>query len=186
VSSRRRSRLDVSRCRAPGTNEWPFQTDTLWPASASQRPDPRRLRLFNPRDDYSQLSFVRARRTVRNALLSDREPGETADESALSLTLAHPGQRHTDRLRDASYISGRPPIAGRAAQPRGRIQLEVKVSEQLAAPHKDCRSHLDRKRWHCRTQRSLRRTHVYGQHPAQRVAVFTQPPHPSPYPGLWN
>src|SRR5260370_7595684 len=85
VSSRTADRVSTFPGAVPQEpKEWPFQTDTLWTFRVST--PGAALRLLNPREDHPQLSFVRPGEQYRNAFFQI-VPAETADESALSLTL---------------------------------------------------------------------------------------------------
>jgi hypothetical protein len=182
VSSRTAERVSTFPGAVPQEpNEWPFQTDTLWTFRVSA--PGAALRLLNPREDYSQLSFVRPGEQYRAAFFQI-VPGETSDESALSLTLPALGNDTPDRYAAALYIGET--IANRTAQVRRADSLEVKLRAVGGA------------------QKSLEVTLIERDGAAWSAAVpaggawssvsiplsafhISRSIHiPSPYPGLWN
>jgi hypothetical protein len=81
--------------------EWPFRTDALWSLRITPPGTP--LRLLNPKDDYRRLSFVRPGEQYRMPFFQIT-PGESADESALSLALPDLGNDTPQRYAAALFI----------------------------------------------------------------------------------
>jgi hypothetical protein len=162
-------------------NEWPFQTDTLWtfrvttPGTA--------LRLLNPREDYSQLSFVRPGEQYRSAFFQI-VPGETADESALCLTFPDLGKDTPERYAAALYIGDT--IAARATEAARADSLEVKL-RALGGAHKTLEVTLiekDGAAWSAPVLASGAWSTV--RIPLSALRISRSIHIPSPYPGLWN
>ena len=182
VSSRTANRVSTFPGAVPQEpNEWPFQTDTLWTFRVSTPDAP--LRLLNPREDYSQLSFVRPGEQYRTAFFQI-VPGETADESALSLTLPTLGNDTPDRYATALYIGDA--IAGRAAQAARADSLEVK-SRAVGGAHKTLEVTLiekDGTAWSAAI--AAGGTWSTVSIPLSTLQFSRSIHIPSPYPGLWN
>jgi hypothetical protein len=182
VSSRTADRVSTFPGGVPQEpDEWPFQTDTLWTFRVSTPGTA--LRLLNPREDYSRLSFVRPGEQYRAAFFQI-VPGETADESALSLTLPDLGNDTPERYAAALYIGDA--IAGRAADAARADSLEVKLRTVTGA-HKTLEVTLiekDGAAWSApvpavNTWSSVRI-------PLSALRISRSIHIPSPYPGLWN
>ena len=162
-------------------NQWPFQTDTLWTFQVS--PPGAALRLLNPRADYSQLSFVRPGEQYRAAFFQI-VPGETADESALSLTLPALGHDTPDRYAAALYIGDA--IASRAAAAARADSLEVKLRAAGGA-HRSLEVTLiekDGAAWSATVPAGSAWSTV--SIPLSALQSSRSINIPSPYPGLWN
>jgi hypothetical protein len=162
-------------------NEWPFQTDVLWTFRVS--PPGAALRLLNPRKDYSQLSFVRPGEQYRTAFFRI-VPGETADESALSLTLPALGNDTPDRYAAALYIGDA--IADRTAQVRRADSLEIKLRAEGGA-HKILEVALiekDGSAWS--TAIAAGGAWATVSIPLSTLQISRSIHIPTPYPGLWN
>jgi hypothetical protein len=162
-------------------NEWPFQTDTLWTFRVT---DPgTTVRLFNPGEDYSQLSFVRPGEQYRAALFQI-VPGETADETALYLTLPDLGSDTPERYAAALYVGDA--IAARSTDSARADSLEVAV-KALGGSHKTLEVTLiekDGAAWSVAVMATARWSTV--KVPLQTLRISRSIHIPSPYPGLWN
>jgi hypothetical protein len=182
VSSRTAERVSTFPGAVPQEpNEWPFQTDTLWTFRVSTQGAA--LRLLNPREDYSQLSFVRPGEQYRTAFFQI-VPGETADESALSLTLPSLGNETPDRYAAALYIGDA--IAGRTAEAPRADSLEVKL-RAVGGTHKTLEVTLiekDGAAWS--TAVAAGGTWSTVSIPLSALQISPSIHIPSPYPGLWN
>jgi hypothetical protein len=182
VSSRTAERVSTFPGAVPQEpNEWPFQTDTLWTFRVST--PGAALRLLNPREDYSQLSFVRPGEQYRAAFFQIT-PGETSDESALSLTLPALGNDTPDRYAAALYIGDI--IANRTAQVRRADSLVVKL-RAVGGAHKTLEVTLiekDGAAWSAAVPAGAAWSSVSiplgAFHISRSIHI------PSPYPGLWN
>ncbi|MEA3182810.1 MAG: hypothetical protein QOI59_6333 [Gammaproteobacteria bacterium] len=182
VSSRTGDRVSTFPGGVPQQpNEWPFQTDTLWTFRISPPGTP--LRLFNPREDYSQLSFVRPGEQYRSPFFQIA-PGETSDESALYLTLPDLGSDTPERYAAALYIGDA--IAARTADAAHADFLEVKV-KALGGGHKTLGLALiekDGTAWSAPVPAGADWSTVKVPLGALRISRSIHIP--SPYPGLWN
>jgi hypothetical protein len=182
VSSRTADRVSTFPGAVPQEpNEWPFQTDTLWTFRVST--PGAALRLLNPREDYTQLSFVRPGEQYRNAFFQI-VPGETANESALSLTLPSLGHDTPDRYAAALYIGDT--IANRNADAARADSLEVKLRAEGGA-HKILEVTLiekDGAAWS--TAIPAGATWSTVSIPLNALTMSSSIHIPSPYPGLWN
>jgi hypothetical protein len=102
--------------------EWPFQIDTLW--SFRITPPGTSMRLLNPKQDYAQLSFVRPGEQYRMPFFQI-VPGESADESALSLTLPALGKDTPERYAATLYVGDA--VAARWADASRADSLDIKL-----------------------------------------------------------
>jgi hypothetical protein len=163
-------------------NQWPFQTDTLWTFRVTTPGTT--LRLFSPRDDYSQLSFVRPGEQYRNAFFQI-VPGETSDESALRLTLPDLGKDTPERYAAALYVGDT--IASRVADAEARADsLEVKL-KAVAGTRKTLEVTLIEKDGAAWSAPLLAQSEWSTVRIALTDLKISRSIHiPSPYPGLWN
>jgi hypothetical protein len=162
-------------------NEWPFQTDALWTFRVSTPGTA--LRLLNPREDYTQLSFVRPGEQYRAAFFQI-VPGETADESALCLMLPDLGGDTPERYAAALYIGGA--IAGRTSEAARADALEVKL-RAVGGAHKTLEVTLiekDGAAWSAPVVADGAWSTV--RIPLDALRISRSIHIPSPYPGLWN
>ncbi|MDB6107251.1 MAG: rane of secreted protein [Gammaproteobacteria bacterium] len=162
-------------------DEWPFQTDTLWTFRVST--PGAALRILNPREDYSQFSFVRPGEQYRNAFFQI-VPGETADESALSLTQPALGHDTPDRYAAALYVGDA--IASRTAHVLRADSLEVKL-RAVGGAHKSLEVTLiekDGAAWSATVPAGGAWSTV--SIPLSALQTSRSINIPSPYPGLWN
>jgi hypothetical protein len=182
VSSRTADRVSTFPGAVPQEpNEWPFQTDTFWTFRVST--PSAALRLLDPREDYSQLSFVRPGEQYRTAFFQI-VPGETADESALSLTLPALGHDTPDRYAAALYIGDA--IASRTAAAARADSLDVKL-RAVGGSHKSIEVTLiekDGAAWSATVTASGAWSTV--SIPLSALQTSRSINIPSPYPGLWN
>ncbi len=162
-------------------SDWPFRLDAVWPLRIT--PPGTTLRLFDPKADYGQLSFVRPGEQYRNPFFQ-LSPGQSADESALSLDLPDLGKDTPQRYAAALYIGDvmamRKSDAARAnalqvklrAEGGSRKTLLVTLIEQdgtaWSAPV------LAGSSWSTVT------VPLTALHNTRSIHI------PSPYPGLWN
>jgi hypothetical protein len=182
VSSRTADRVSTFPGAVPQEpNAWPFQTDTLWTFRVSA--PGAALRLLTPREDYSQLSFVRPGEQYRAAFFQI-VPGETADESALSLTLPALGLDTPDRYAAALYIGA--VIASRTGEAARADSLEVKL-RAVGGAHKTLEVTLiekDGTAWSTAIAAAGAWSTV--SIPLSSLQISRSIHIPSPYPGLWN
>ena len=161
--------------------EWPFLAEHTW--SFRVTPAGTALRLFNPREDYRQLSFVRPGEQYRDAFFR-LTPGETADETALTLDLPDLGRDTPQRYAAALYIGD--VIAARGSDASHADAMLVKFRTEGGS-----RKHLevtlvekDGTAWSAALTApatwSTIRVSLASLHPTRSIHI------PSPYPGLWN
>jgi hypothetical protein len=182
VSSRTGDRISTFPGGLPQQpDQWPFQTDALWTFHVTT-PDTT-LRLLNPREDYSQLSFVRPGEQYRSGFFQI-VPGETADESALYLPLPDLGKNTPDRYAAALYIGE--VVAERGADAARADSLEVKLRSP-GGNHKTLELTLiekDGAAWSASVVAGNAWSTVRIPLSAFRISRSIHIP--SPYPGLWN
>jgi hypothetical protein len=167
---------------APGQpNEWPFRLDSTW--SFRVTPGGTALRLLNPGQDYTQLSFVRPGEQYRDAFFR-LTPGATADESALTLALPDLGRDTPQRYAAALYIGE--VMAAHAGEAGHADSLLVKLRADGGA-RKSMEVTLiekDGTAWSAQVPGVARWTSVTvplsSLRPTRSIFI------PSPYPGLWN
>src|ERR1700722_12888349 len=104
--------------RQPGV--WPFRAEQVWSFRVTPAATP--LRLLNPGEDYLRLSFVRPGEQYRIPFFQI-VPGQSDDESALSLSLPDLGKDTPARYAAVLYV-GDATAARRAEAPRAQ-SLEV-------------------------------------------------------------
>jgi hypothetical protein len=161
--------------------DWPFHSHGLW--SFHVTPAGTTVRLLDPKQDYSRLSFVRPGEQYRNAFFQI-VPGESADESALSIVLPDLGKDTPERYAGALYIGDT--IAARKADVSRAQFLDVKL-RAADGERKAIQVTLieqDGSAWS---------TDVIARHAWSTVSVPLSLLHisrsihiPSPFPGLWD
>jgi hypothetical protein len=162
-------------------NQWPFQADTLWKFRVTTAGTT--LRLLSPREDYSQLSFLRPGEQYRAAFFQI-VPGETSDESALRLTLPDLGKDTPERYAAALYIGDT--IGGRATEAARADSIEVKL-RAVGGARKTLEVTLiekDGAAWSAPVLAGSDWSTVKVPLGSLRIARSIHIP--SPYPGLWN
>jgi len=182
VSTRSGDRVTTFPGGAPGEPfEWPFRLDTTWSFSVTPAGTP--MRLFNPKLDYGRLSFVRPGEQYRNAFFS-LTPGQSDDESALTLDLPDLGKDTPQRYAAALYCGD--VVAARRSELASANALHVKLRAdggmrkmlQVTLVEKDGTAWsapvLATGAWESVTV------------PLGRLALSRSIHIPSPYPGLWN
>jgi hypothetical protein len=161
--------------------EWPFFIDSLW--SFRVTPAASSMRLLNPKEDFSRLSFVRPGERYRSPFFR-LSPGEGGDESALTLTMPDLGrdtpQRYAAALSVGDLVSARKADARRAAAVEIKLQavgghrktVEVVLIERDGAA------------WSTRLSApagwSTVSVPIANFHISRSIHI------PSPFPGLWN
>jgi hypothetical protein len=165
--------------RQPG--EWPFHVDALW--SFRITPEGAPMRLLDPKEDYARLSFVRPGEQYR-APLFHIVPGESADESALSLGVPDLGKDTPERYAAALYIGDK--IAARAADaPRtDRLEIKLRAAGGARKTLQLTLIELDGSAWSAMVVATGAWSTVTV--PLASLAVSRSIHIPSPYPGLWN
>jgi len=161
--------------------QWPFRLDTIWSFSITPPGTP--MRLFNPRLDYAHLSFVRPGEQYRNSFFS-LTPGESDDESALTLDLPDLGKDTPERYAAALYIGDA--MAVRKADFAHAEALHVTLKTdggsrktvQLTLVEKDGTA------WMTPVTAGVDWATVTV--PLDRLHLARSIHIPSPYPGLWN
>jgi hypothetical protein len=165
--------------RQPG--QWPFNADTLWTFRVTPAGTP--MRLLDPKEDYARLAFVRPGEQYRAALFHI-VPGESADESALSLSLPDLGKDTPERYAAALYIGDR--IAARHTDAPRADRLDIKL-RAAGGTHKTLQLTLieqDGTAWSSPVIATGAWSTVTV--PLASLAPSRSIHIPSPYPGLWN
>ncbi len=165
--------------QAPG--EWPFHDEGFWSLRITPAGAP--LRLLDPKQDYARLSFVRAGERYRTPYFRIA-PGESADESALSLEMPDLGKDTPARYAAALFIGDA--IAARKAELRGAGALEIKL-RAAGGSRKTLRVTLieqDGAAWSATVAAGASWSTV--KVPLDQLVISRSIHIPSPYPGLWN
>src|SRR5262249_52807614 len=102
--------------------EWPFHTDERWSFRVTAAAAA--MRLLDPRADYGRMSFVRPGEQYRLPFFQI-VPGESADESALSLSLPDLGKDTPERYAASLYIGA--PIAAHRSEAARANAIEIKL-----------------------------------------------------------
>ncbi|HLQ13591.1 MAG TPA: hypothetical protein VK130_10185 [Steroidobacteraceae bacterium] len=161
--------------------QWPFHLDTIWSFRVTPAGTP--MRLFNPRLDYNRLSFVRPGEQYRNPFFR-LSPGETADETALTLDLPDLGPDTPERYAAALYIGD--VMAVRKAEFAHADALHVTLKAH-GGSHKTLQLTLiekDGTAWMAPLAAGEIWTNLTV--PLERLRLARSIHIPSPYPGLWN
>ena len=96
--------------------------DSLWSFRITPVATP--MRLLNPKEDFTRLSFVRPGERYRSPFFQ-LSPGEADDESALTLTLPDLGRDTPQRYAAALYVGDI--VAARKADARRADAVEIKL-----------------------------------------------------------
>jgi hypothetical protein len=161
--------------------DWPFRSHGLW--SFHVTPAGTTVRLLDPKQDYSRLSFVRPGEQYRNAFFQI-VPGESADESALSIVLPDLGKDTPERYAGALYIGDT--IAARKADVSRAQFLDVKL-RAADGERKAIQVTLieqDGSAWS--TEVIARRAWSTVSVPLSLLHISRSIHIPSPFPGLWD
>jgi hypothetical protein len=162
-------------------SEWPFQTDTLWSLRVTARGES--LRLLDPKNDFSRLSFVRPGERYRSPYFRIG-PGETADEASLSLPLPDLGRDTPDRYAAALYVGDL--IAARNSDAPFADAVTVKLRSE-GGSRKTLELTLieqDGAAWGASLQAQQSWSTVTI--PVRALRLSHSIHIPSPYPGLWD
>jgi hypothetical protein len=160
---------------------WPFQSDAVWSFRVTSPDTP--MRLLDPQHDAARLSFVRPGEQYRQPLFQI-VPGETADESALTLRLPDLGKDTPERYAAALYIGDT--VAARKADARQATTLEIKL-KAAGGRRKTLQVTLierDGSAWSAPVVANAAWSTV--RVPLQNFRSSRSIHIPSPYPGLWN
>jgi hypothetical protein len=161
--------------------DWPFHADALWSFRVTPAGTP--IRLLNPKQDYARLSFVRPGEQYR-APFFRIAPGESADESALSLSVPDLGKDTPQRYAAALFVGDS--IAARKPDIASVKALEVKF-RALGGARKTLQVTLieqDGAAWSAAAVAGGAWSVV--RLPLDRLMISRSIHIPTPYPGLWN
>jgi hypothetical protein len=161
--------------------EWPFLINTHWSFRVTPASSP--LRIFNPKNDFARLSFVRPGERYRLPFFQ-LSPGEGDDESALSLTLPDLGKDTPPRYAAALYIGDA--VAARKADARLADAIEIKL-QAVGGSRKTIEVVLierDGTAWRAAVRAEAQWSIV--RVPVKSFRIWHSIHIPTPYPGLWN
>jgi hypothetical protein len=160
---------------------WPFLLDTHWSFRVTPAGLP--MRLLNPKEDFTRLSFVRPGEQYRLPFFQ-LSPGEGDDESALSLTLPDLGKDTPQRYAAALYVGD--VISARKADARRADAVEIKL-QAIGGKRKTIEVVLierDGAAWSASVDAVARWSTV--RVPIEKFHISRSIHIPSPFPGLWN
>jgi hypothetical protein len=161
--------------------DWPFRTDALWSLRITPTGTP--LRLLDPKRDYARLSFLRPGEQFRMPFFQIA-PGESADESALSLGVPDLGKDTPARYAAALYIGDA--IAARKADLPAAAGVDVRL-RAVGGTAKTLQVTLieaDGSAWTASVGAGASWSTVTV--PLDQFTVSRSIHIPTPYPGLWN
>ena len=162
-------------------SEWPFHPDTLWSFRVTPSGTP--LRLLDPKEDFTQLLFVRPGEHYRTPSFQI-VPGETSDESALSLGLPDLGRDTPERYAAALYIGDI--VAARGADAARAQAITVKL-RSVGGARKTLQVTLIEQDGAAWTSPVIAgRGWSTVTIPLQNLLPSRSILIPSPYPGLWD
>jgi hypothetical protein len=162
-------------------SDWPFHADALWSFRITPAGTP--IRLLDPKQDYARLSFVRPGEQYR-APFFRIAPGESADESALSLGVPDLGKDTPQRYAAALFVGDT--IAAHKSDIASANALEVKL-RALGGARKTLQVTLieqDGAAWSASAVAGSAWSVV--RLPLDRFMISRSIHIPTPYPGLWN
>jgi hypothetical protein len=165
--------------QAPDT--WPYRAENLWSFRITPAGTP--MRLLDPKEDYAHLSFVRPGEQYRTPFFQIA-PGESADESALSLSVPDLGKDTPARYAAALFVGDI--IAARRPDLPGARALEIKL-RAIGGARKTLQVTLieqDGAAWSTSIAAADAWSTVVV--PLDQLAISRSIHIPSPYPGLWN
>jgi hypothetical protein len=161
--------------------DWPFRTDALWSFRVTPPGTP--MRLLNPKEDYLRLSFVRPGEQYRMPFFKIA-PGESADESALSLALPDLGKDTPQQYAAALFIGDI--VAARKSDAPRANSVEIKL-HAVGGARKTILVTLieqDGSAWSASAVAGSSWSTV--RVPLEKFRLSRSIHIPSPYPGLWN
>jgi hypothetical protein len=161
--------------------EWPFIMDGHWSFRITPGASP--MRLLNPKEDFGRLSFVRPGERYRSPFFQ-LSPGESDDESSLSLTLPDLGKDTPQRYAAALYVGDI--VAARSEDARRADAVEIKL-QAVGGKHKTIEVVLierDGAAWSASVSAADRWAVV--RVPVDQFRMSRSIHIPSPFPGLWN
>ena len=161
--------------------EWPFIMDSHWSFRITPAASP--MRLLNPKEDFARLSFVRPGERYRSPFFQ-LSPGESDDESALSLTLPDLGKDTPQRYAAALYVGD--VVAARKEDARRADAVEIKL-QAVGGKRKSIEVILierDGAAWSASVSAVGRWAVV--RVPIDQFRISRSIHIPSPFPGLWN
>jgi hypothetical protein len=161
--------------------EWPFHSDSLWSFRVTPADAP--MRLLDPKRDYMRLSFVRPDESHRTPFFHI-VPGQSGEESALSLQMPDLGEDTPPRYAAALYVGDT--VAARRTDARRADSLDITL-QAVGGARKTLQVTLierDGSAWSASVTAgsawSTVRVPLASLHAARSIQI------PSPYPGLWN
>jgi hypothetical protein len=161
--------------------EWPFIMDVHWSFRITPAASP--MRLLNPKEDFARLSFVRPGERYRSPFFQ-LSPGESDDESALTLTLPDLGKDTPQRYAAALYVGD--VVAARKEDARRADAVEIKL-QAVGGKRKSIEVMLierDGAAWSASVSAVGRWAVV--RVPIDQFRIARSIHIPSPFPGLWN
>jgi hypothetical protein len=162
-------------------HQWPFRLDRSWTLRIT--PPGTAIRLFNPRTDYAQLSFVRPGEQYRDAFFR-LSPGNSSDESALTLDLPELGRDTPARYAAALYIGDVLAAHASDAPQADALQVTLRADHGTRKSLEITLVEKDGTAWSTTVQAGAEWARV--RVPLASLRAGRSIHIPSPYPGLWN
>jgi hypothetical protein len=161
--------------------DWPFHADTLWSFRVTPSGTP--MRLLDPKEDYPRLSFVRPGEQYR-APFFQIVPGESGDESALSLAVPELGKDTPERYAAAIYIGDKVAARKTDALRADRLDIRLRAAEGARKMLQVTLIEQDGSAWSASVIAGNSWSTVTV--PLANLQISRSIHIPSPYPGLWN
>jgi hypothetical protein len=162
-------------------NEWPYKAEGLWEFRV-QATDTS-IRLLDPKADYAGLSFLRPGEQYRSAFFH-LIPGESSDESALSLLVPNLGADTPPRYAAALYVGDS--VAARTQDLQRPALLSVKLRAVEGTQKHLQVSLIERDGTAWSADLKARRDWSVVSIPLSELKLTRSIHIPTPYPGLWN
>ena len=159
--------------------DWPFLSEAGWRFEVVPARAP--LRLFDPKNDVSQLSFVRPHEIVRNGLFHI-VPGRDAGEYALAFGVPDLGADTPDLYAAALYIGDA--MAARKADARDGAALDVTFKGPAGHALDVALIEKDGAAWHAVLPSNGRWQNQSV--PLAKLKLARSLLIPTPFPGLWD
>jgi hypothetical protein len=161
--------------------DWPFSIDRPWTFRVTAQGAP--MRLLDPKQDYAQLSFVRPGENYRQPLFQI-VPGESADESAVSLALPDLGKDTPARYAAALYVGD--VIASRPDDAAQMQFVDIKLKAVGGRSKSIDVALIERDGTAWTTAVPAGSSWSTVRVPIERFHIARSIHIPSPFPGLWN
>jgi hypothetical protein len=161
--------------------EWPFRLDNTW--SFRVVPPGTAMRLLDPKADFNQLSFVRPGESYRDPFFR-LTPGESDDESALTLDMPEIGKDTPERYAATLFVGSAIAARGSEAALATALRVKLRADEGAGKTLLVTLVEKDGTAWSATVSAVSDWSTVAI--PLGTLRIERSVHIPSPYPGLWD